>query len=98
MPSASGDNPLAITERIGSPSSRSIFTTSAPKSASAAAADGTKPCSEKSTTLIPASGSVTVRFLHNRAVDVEHHTLTHVTVGGVSTTQTTPITASAWRD
>src|SRR5689334_21954308 len=47
-----------MTERMGSPSRRSIFTTSAPQSASAAAADGTKPCSEKSTILIPASGSV----------------------------------------
>src|SRR3954452_11731600 len=47
-----------MTARIGSPSSRSIFTTSAPQPRSAAAPDGTKPCSEKSTTLIPASGSV----------------------------------------
>src|SRR5436190_15612544 len=65
-----------MTERMGSPSRRSIFTTSAPQSASAAAADGTKPCSEKSTILIPASGSVMRsrsalggRDTHRNAVD-----------------------------
>ena len=61
-----------MTERIGSPSRRSIFTTSAPQSASAAAADGTKPCSEKSTILIPASGSVTSN-LQCSGVDCENY-------------------------
>src|SRR5258706_9542010 len=47
-----------MTRRSGSPWGRSILTTSAPQSASTATADGTKPCSENSSTLIPASGCV----------------------------------------
>src|SRR5579864_1730597 len=68
--------------RIGSPSGRSIFTTSAPQSARTAAAEGTNPCSEKSTTLMPASGSVIagrypgpgdVRSVDDRADGVRGH-------------------------
>jgi len=43
--------------RSGSPVGRSTFTTSAPQSASTAAADGTKPYSATSSTRIPASGA-----------------------------------------
>src|SRR5437868_449804 len=58
MPSAAGESPRAMMDRIGSPLICSIFTTSAPQSPRAAAPEGTKPCSEKSRTLMPASGSV----------------------------------------